>query len=106
KAVEQATVLKQLPKFQLLGLNVGADDTGNTTFTGKGRFFAPFSNRFAFETQAEYLYFKNQREGQLDVGLLDRMGPVQAGLFASFKTVTIVGDQNGGTLGQGAFTLG
>ena len=27
--------------FQLLGVNIGADDTGNTTFTGKGRFFAP-----------------------------------------------------------------
>ena len=105
KVVEQAAAAKKFPNFQLLGLNVGADDTGNTTFSGKGRYFAPFSNRFAFETQAEYLYFKNQREGQLDVGLLDRMGPVQAGLFASFKHVTIVGDQNGGTLGQGAFTL-
>ena len=32
------------PKFQMLGMNVGMDDTGNTTFTGKGRYFAPSAN--------------------------------------------------------------
>jgi hypothetical protein len=33
------------------------------------------------------------------------MGPVQAGLFASFKHVDLVHAQNGGTLEQGALTL-
>ncbi|HYK60491.1 MAG TPA: OmpA family protein [Bryobacteraceae bacterium] len=105
KAVTDQINAQKLPKFQLLGLNVGVDDTGNTTFTGKGRFFAPFNERFAFEAQAEYLYYKNQREGQIDVGLVDRIGPFQAALFASFKHVTEVGFQSGGTLGQGAVEL-
>ena len=91
--------------FQLLGVNVGADDTGNTTFTGKGRFFAPMGQNAAFQAQGEYLYFKTQREGQFDFGLVDRMSNVQAGLFASFKHVTLAGNQSGGTLGQAAFTV-
>jgi hypothetical protein len=91
--------------FQLLGLNVGADGTGNTTFTGKGRFFAPMSHNTAFQAQGEYLYYKTQREGQFDIGLVQRMKNVQAGLFASFKHVTLVGDQSGGNLGQAALTV-
>ncbi len=93
------------PRFQLLGVNIGADDTGNTTFTGKGRFFAPMGERFGFQADAEYLYFKNQREGQFDFGLVDRLTPhFQVGLFGSFKHVTLTQYQNGGTLGQAAFT--
>jgi hypothetical protein len=105
QAVQNSINAAKMPRFQLLGINVGADDTGNTTFTGRARYFAPFNERFAFEAQAEYLYYKNQREGQIDLGLVDRMGPVQAALFASFKHVTLVGDQNGGTLGQAAVTI-
>lgn len=105
-AVSKELESKKEPRFQLLGLNAGVDDTGNTTFSGKGRYFAPLGTRFGFEAQAEYLYFKNQREGQFDVGLVDRLtNHVQAGLFASFKHVTLIGYQNGGTLGEGAFTL-
>ena len=62
------------PRFSLLGANVGSDDVGNVTFTGKGRFFAPFAEHFAFQAEAEYLYFKTQREGQFDFGLVDRIG--------------------------------
>ena len=91
--------------FQLLGLNVGADGTGNTTFTGKGRFFAPLTHNTAFQAQGEYLYFKTQREGQFDFGLVQRMKNVQVGLFASFKHVTLAGDQSGGTLGQAALNI-
>ncbi len=91
--------------FQLLGVNVGADDTGNTTFTGKGRFFAPIGHNAAFQAQGEYLYYKTQREGQIDFGLVQRMSNVQAGLFASFKHVTLAGNQSGGTLGQAALTV-
>jgi hypothetical protein len=91
--------------FQLLGLNVGADGTGNTTFTGKGRFFAPMTHNTAFQAQGEYLYYKTQREGQFDIGLVQRMKNVQAGLFASFKHVTLAGDQSGGNLGQAALTV-
>ncbi len=89
-------------KFSLLGLNVGADSEGKTTFTGRGRFFAPMGDNFAVQAQGEYLYFRNQKEGQADLGLVNRVGRFQGGLFASFKHVTLRGE--GGTLGQAAFT--
>lgn len=96
---------KRNPRFQLLGVNVGADQNGDVTFTGKGRFFAPFGKHFALQAQGEYLYFKSQKEGQIDFGLVDRMGRFQAGLFSSFKHVTLAGNQTGGTLGQASLTL-
>jgi len=97
---------EKTPKFQVLGANVGADSNGNVTFTGKGRFFDTLGTRFGFQAQSEYFYAHGQREGQADIGLVDRLGKrVQAGLFASFKHVTLAGNQNGGTLGQGALAV-
>jgi hypothetical protein len=93
------------PRFEVLGMNVGSTGNGNATFTGKGRYFAPFGEHYAFQSEGEYFYSSGQREGQFDVGLVDRVDRFQAGLFASFKHVNLVGDQNGGTLGQGAVTL-
>jgi hypothetical protein len=93
------------PRFALLGMNVGADSDGKVTFTGKGRYFAPFAKHYAFQAEAEYLYFHTQREGQFDFGLVDRIGNFQAGLFSSFKHVDLAGMQQGGTLGQGSVTL-
>lgn len=96
---------KKDPRFQLLGMNVGADQNGDATFTGKGRYFAPFGPNYAFQSEGEYFYQKGQREGQFDFGLVDRISRFQAGLFASFKHANLTGDQTGGTLGQGAVTL-
>lgn len=104
-AVTDAMAKKQLPKFQLLGLNVGPNSDGNASFTGKGRYFAPFGNNYAFQSEGEYFYSKGQREGQFDFGLVDRINRFQAGLFGSFKHVNLTGDQTGGTLGQGALTM-
>jgi len=104
-AVTNAMEKKQLPKFQLLGLNAGANDQGDVTFTGKGRYFAPFGNNYAFQSEGEYFYNKGQREGQFDMGLVDRIGRFQAGLFSSFKHINLTGDQTGGTLGEAAVTL-
>src|SRR5260370_1168444 len=103
--VEKKLAAAKEPRFALLGANVGADDHGDITFSGKGRYFAPFGEHFAFQAQAEYLYFRQQREGQLDFGLVDRIGNFQGGLLMSFKHVNIRDAANGGTLGQGAFTL-
>jgi hypothetical protein len=105
KEVAKEIEAKKEPKFQMLGVNVGMDDTGNTTFSGKGRYFSPFGEHFAFQAQAEYLYFKTQREGQFDAGFVDRIGHFQAGLFASFKEADLTQYQNGGALGEGALTL-
>ena len=58
------------------------------------------------QAQGEYFYFRDAREGQFDIGLVHRPWTnFQAGLFASFKHVTLRGNQNGGTLGQAALTL-
>ncbi len=91
-------------KFQLMGVNVGADQDGHVTFTGKGRFFGVFGEHYAVQAQGEYLYSYGDKEGQFDIGLVDRVGRLQAGLFASFKNATLAGDQ-AGNLGQGALTL-
>src|SRR5947209_11000079 len=90
------------PRFSLLGLNIGADDHRDLTFTGSGRFFAPFKDHFAVQIQGEYMYFRNQKEGQADIGLVNRIGNFQGGLFGSFKTVSLRGAGNTGTLAQGA----
>jgi hypothetical protein len=93
------------PRFAILGLNIGADSNKDITFMGKGRYFAPFKDHFAVQAQGEYLYFHDQKEGQIDVGLVDRIGNFQAGLFSSFKHVSLSGMQSGGNLGQAALTL-
>ncbi len=104
-AVERDLEKNKQPKFQLLGVNVGMDQNGDVTATGRGRFFGVFADHYAFQAQGEYLYFKGQKEGQFDLGLVDRIGRFQAGLFSSFKHVSLSGNQNGGTLGQAAVTL-
>lgn len=93
------------PRFQLLGVNIGATDDGSVTFTGKGRFFGPFGDHYAFQAQGEYIYTKAAKEGQLDFGLVDRINRFQAGLFASFKTVSLQGNASSGTLGQASLTM-
>jgi hypothetical protein len=104
--VKQQLEAAKTPKFQLLGVNVGSDSNGDVTFTGKGRFFDTMGTRFGFQAQAEYFYMHGQREGQADLGLVDRLGKhVQAGLFGSFKSVTLAGNQNSGSLGQGALAV-
>lgn len=90
------------PRFSLLGFNVGADDHRDLTFSGSGRFFAPFKDHFAVQIQGEYLYFRNQKEGQADIGLVNRIGNFQGGLFGSFKSVSLKGAGNTGTLAQGS----
>ncbi len=92
------------PRFTLLGLNGGADGTGNITFSGRGRVFAPFTSNFAFQGQGEYLYFRDRKEGQFDAGLVARLKNIQVGGFSSFKTVSFRDMQSNGTLGQFAFT--
>ncbi len=103
KAVEESRPKTQ--KFSVLGLNIGPDMTGNVTFSGKGRFFSPFNSSQALQVEGEYLYYRDRQEGQFDFGLVNRYRNVQAGLFSSFKHVSLRDMQQGGTLGQAAMTL-
>lgn len=105
KATEEAMAKVANKKLSLLGLNAGADNQGRLTFTGKGRFFNPFNNNFALQSEGEYMYFRDRQEGQFDLGLVNRYKNVQMGLFSSFKHVNIREFQNGGTLGQAAATV-
>lgn len=93
-------------RFAIVAPNVGVDGDGNLTFSGRARYFAPFRERFAIQAQGEYMYFRSQREGQFDIGLVARPASrFQAGLFSSFKHVNLRGNQDGGTLGQASLTL-
>jgi len=100
----QKVVAQQPSRFSLLGLNVGSDDAGKITFTGKGRFFAPFKENFAIQAEAEYLGFRGRQEGQFDIGIVNRYKSFQLGLFSSFKRVSLSEYQHGGTLGQASLT--
>jgi len=101
RALEQA----RPKRFQLLDLNLGPDRTGNLSVSGRARFFAPFGEGHALQAQGEYLRYADRQEGQFDVGLLDRRGSFQAGLFSSFKRVQLKDYAAGGTLGQAAGSL-
>ena len=93
-----------LKKFALLGLNAGPTSDGKLTFTGKGRFFSKLNESTALQSEGEYMYFRDRKEGQFDIGLVNRYKRAQVGLFSSFKHVTFSQFENGGTLGQAAFT--
>ena len=96
----------RMPRFAIVGINAGVDGNGDLTFSGRGRYFAPFKEQFAIQAQGEYMGFKGRKEGQFDVGIVDRfITRAQAGVFASFKHVDMSGMQNGGNLGQASFTI-
>ncbi len=135
-------------RFSLVGVNVGptlgsvyypwlgpqgvlqgkARGAGQITFSGKGRYFAPFGKdeTMAVQAEGEYMYYRDRQEGQFDIGLVNRWNQLQAGLFSSIKHVnlsdlgvaaaaagsgitlpadsTLSPTSGGGTLGQAAFT--
>jgi hypothetical protein len=98
-------------KFSLLGLNIGptfgARRSGDFTFSGRGQFFSPFGGdgRRAVQAQGEFMYYPGRKEGQFDIGLVNRFGNLQAGAFASFKVLEMREYQSAGSMGQAAFLL-
>jgi hypothetical protein len=108
-AVDEAQ--RRNKKFALLGLNMGPTfgpaRSGDFTFNGSARFFSPFGGdgTRAVQAQGEYMYYPGRKEGQFDIGLVQRFGNLQAGGFASFKWLEMKQYQQGGTLGQAAFML-
>jgi len=91
----------RMPRFSILGLNAGADQSGNLTFTGRGRYFMPFKEQFAVQMSGEYMYYRDRQEGQVDFGLVNRFATrAQASIFASFKNVNF----SGRTPGNNIFT--
>jgi hypothetical protein len=108
-AVDEAQ--KRNKKFSLLGLNIGPtfgpSRSGDFTFSGRGQYFSPFGGdgQRAVQAQGEFMYYPGRKEGQFDIGLVNRWGNVQAGAFASMKYLEMKGFQSGGGLGQASFLL-
>jgi uncharacterized cupredoxin-like copper-binding protein len=93
-------------RFQVLNLNAGPDlNSGNISYSGKGRFFQPFGRRSAVQAEGEFLHYFGRNEGQFDIGLVNRWGHLQAGGFTSFKYVKFDEWQRAGGLGQASVTL-
>ncbi|HEX2454757.1 MAG TPA: choice-of-anchor D domain-containing protein [Vicinamibacterales bacterium] len=90
-----------------LGPTFGSSATGDFTFSGYGRYLAPFGTRktYGVQAQGEYLYYTERQEGQFDAGLLTRFAWAQAGAFANFKQARLDGYRSGAGLGQAALTL-
>jgi len=108
-AVDEAQ--KRNKKFSLLGLNIGPtfgpQRRGDFTMTGRGQFFSPFGGdgRRAVQAQGEFMYYPGRKEGQFDIGLVNRFGNLQAGAFGSFKALELREYQNASWMGQAAFML-
>ena len=93
-------------KFARYSLLAGPDtDTGNLAVSGSGQIFLPFAEKHAVQAQGEYMHGFRRDEGQIDLGLVNRFGSMQAGLFSSFKYVKLSDVTHSGALGQAAGTL-
>jgi hypothetical protein len=108
-AVEEAQ--KRNRKFSIVGLNIGPTfgpaRTGDFTVSGRAQFFSPFggSGTHAVQAGGEFMYYPGRKEGQFDIGLVNRFGSLQAGMFGSFKALEMKEYQNAGWMGQAAFLL-
>ena len=96
---------KNEPKFQAMGVNVGAGFERQRHRTGQRPLLRRVRRTLRVPGAGRVYLYSEDKEGQLDLGLVDRMGRFQAGVFSSFKYVSLEGNQSGGTLGQAAVTL-
>ena len=102
----EAGRFSSLKQYSTVNFNAGPDtQNGNVAFSGKGRFFLPFASRHALQAEGEFFHQFGRDEGQFDIGLVNRLGNIQAGLFSSFKVDKFDEFQRTGTLGQAALTL-
>ena len=101
-------------RYATVGANVGPGTYGGLSFTGNGRFFAPFKETHAVQIQGEYMYhgvgsgvdkIQGRQEGQFDIGLVNRVDNFQIGMFSSIKYLNMAQYGTGGALGQGALTV-
>ena len=94
-------VPKGKAKYSAVNFNAGPDTlNGNLTVTGQGRTFIPFGRRMAVQAQGEFMHSFMRDEGQVDLGLVNRFGNFQAGVFSSFKYVKFDEFAHAGALGQ------
>ena len=97
---------KPSDKYARYNLAAGpASPDGNLTVGAQGQVFLPFGGRHAVQAQGDFLHGFGRNEGQFDLGIVNRFGPMQAGVFSSFKYVKLEEFSHGGALGQAAGTL-
>jgi hypothetical protein len=96
--------LPKSSRFSIVGLNAGPDGNGDITMSGRARYFGTFGSSSAVQAQGEYMYFRDRREGQFDIGLVNRWKDIQVGGFSSFRNVWMRNMDSTGTLGQASFT--
>ena len=82
-----------------------ASPGGNLAVGAQGQVFLPFGQRHAVQAQGDFRHSFHRNEGQFDLGIVNRFGPMQAGVFSSFKYVKFQEFSHGGSLGQAAGTL-
>ncbi len=83
----------------------GRPNDSHLAASAHGMFFTPFGRdqNYAVQAQANYNYFPGFQEGQFDLGLISRVGHVQAGAFSSFKYINFGQYQQGAVVGQASF---
>ena len=97
---------KPSEKYARYNLMTGpASPGGNLNVGARGQVFLPFAEHHALQAQGEYVHSFRRNEGQFDLGIVNRFGPMQAGVFSSFKYVKFEEFSHGGSLGQAAGTL-
>jgi len=72
---------------------------------GRGRFLVRFGSRSAFQIEGTYDGFQSHRDGQLDMGLANRVQRVQLGLFTSVRYVDLEAYDRGVSVSQFGATL-
>jgi hypothetical protein len=85
----------------------GRPNDSHVAASAHGMFFEPFGRdqNYAVQAQGQYNYFPGFQEGQFDLGLVDRVGHVQAGAFSSFKYINFGQYQQGAVVGQASFLV-
>ena len=97
---------KPSDKYARYNLMAGpASPDGNLAVGAQGQVFLPFGGRHAVQAQGDFRHGFGRNEGQFDLGIVNRFGPMQAGVFSSFKYVKFQEYSHGGSLGQAAGTL-
>ena len=103
---ESSSNPKPSSKFSRYNLMAGPDtQDGRLTVGAQGQVFLPFGERHAVQAQGDFMHSFQRDEGQFDLGIVNRFGPVQAGIFSSFKYVKFDEFSHGGALGQVSGTL-
>lgn len=90
--------------LSLLDVNIGGGDGGSATVGLSGRYFRRFGEQRAVQAEGSFLYYDERQELELDLGLVQRIGDLQLGVFAGVKHLGFRDFDDAATLTQAALT--